>query len=55
LAGDLDEDNEVGPGDFEVLVSLFGTQSTLADIDGDGEVGPADFELVVQNFGLQGE
>jgi hypothetical protein len=54
INGDVDLDNEVGPGDFEAVVSQFGGAGS-ADLDGDGEVGPSDFEIVVGNFGLQGD
>jgi hypothetical protein len=52
--GDIDQDNEVGPGDFEAVVAQFGGTG-IADCDNDGEVGPSDFELVVNNFGIQGD
>jgi hypothetical protein len=50
--GDIDQDGEVGPGDFEAVVGQFGSPGS-ADADNDGEVGPSDFEIVVGNFGLQ--
>lgn len=50
--GDIDQDGEVGPGDFEAVVGQFGGPGN-ADADNDGEVGPSDFEVVVANFGLQ--
>jgi hypothetical protein len=50
--GDISQDGEVGPGDFEQVVSQFGGTG-LADCDNDGEVGPSDFEIVVGNYGLQ--
>jgi hypothetical protein len=50
--GDIDQDGEVGPGDFEAVVGQFGGPGS-ADADNDGEVGPSDFEIVVGNFGLQ--
>jgi hypothetical protein len=59
--GDCDNDNEVGPGDFEIVVSNFGSivgdpgVDGSADVDGDGEVGPGDFEIIVENFGLAGD
>jgi hypothetical protein len=53
--GDIDNDGEVGPGDFEVVVSNFGTAGPSGDVDGDGEVGPGDFEIVVANFGRNNE
>lgn len=59
--GDCDNDNEVGPGDFEIVVANFGTVvgdpgvNGSADADGDGEVGPGDFEIIVENFGLAGD
>jgi hypothetical protein len=52
--GDIDQDGEVGPSDFEAVVTQFGGAGT-ADLDNDGEVGPSDFEIVVQNFGLTDE
>jgi hypothetical protein len=59
--GDVDEDNEVGPGDFEAVVTAFGatpvdaTWDLGADLDEDGEIGPGDFEIVVANFGNAGD
>ncbi len=61
LNGDVDGDAEVGPGDFEAVVSGFGlpfgdpNYVAAADLDKDGEIGPSDFELVVNNFGLGDE
>lgn len=53
INGDIDGDGEVGPSDFEQVVSEFGNPGpNIADLDADGEVGPSDFETVVQNFGL---
>jgi hypothetical protein len=52
--GDIDQDGEVGPSDFEAVVSQFGGSGD-ADCDNDGEVGPSDFEIVVANFGLGDE
>lgn len=52
--GDIDQDTEVGPGDFEAVVAQFGNSGD-ADVDNDGEVGPSDFETVVANFGLGDE
>jgi hypothetical protein len=52
--GDIDQDGEVGPSDFETVVAQFGGAGT-ADLDNDGEVGPSDFETVVANFGLGDE
>jgi hypothetical protein len=60
INGDVDGDNEVGPGDFEAVVSAFGlpvgdpSYIPGTDLDGDLEVGPSDFELVVSNFGIGG-
>ena len=50
--GDIDQDGEVGPSDFEQVVASFGGVG-IADVDNDGEVGPGDFEVVVENFGMQ--
>lgn len=55
IIGDIDGDNEIGPGDFEAIVNNFGEVNALVDLDGDGEVGPSDFELVVAGFGTSGE
>jgi hypothetical protein len=52
--GDIDQDTEVGPGDFETVVGQFGGPGT-GDVDNDGEVGPSDFEIVISNFGLGDE
>jgi hypothetical protein len=49
--GDIDNDAEVGPSDFEAVVAQFGGPGD-ADVDNDGEVGPSDFEIIVANFGL---
>ncbi len=54
LNGDVDQDGEVGPGDFEAVVAQFGGPGD-ADVDNDLEVGPSDFETVVANFGLGDE
>ncbi len=52
--GDIDQDGEVGPSDFEAVVAQFGGPGD-ADVDNDGEVGPSDFETIVANFGLGDE
>jgi hypothetical protein len=53
INGDIDNDGEIGPGDFEAVVNNFGLGGpNVADLDGDGEVGPGDFETVVSGFGL---
>ena len=58
--GDVDGDNEIGPGDFGQLSSAFGSVSgdanwnALADLDGDAEVGPSDFGILSANFGEAG-
>jgi hypothetical protein len=55
-AGDVDNDNEVGPGDLQAILDTFGNPSTASDdIDRDGEVGPGDLQIVLDNFGIQGE
>lgn len=54
--GDIDRDNEVGPGDFGILAAAYLSSAgdpnwnPLADIDCDGEVGPGDFGLLANNF-----
>jgi hypothetical protein len=52
INGDIDQDGEVGPSDFETVVASFGLDYAEGDADNDGEVGPGDFEIVVRNFGL---
>lgn len=52
--GNVDQDGEVGPGDFELVVTQFGNPGT-ADCNNDGEVGPSDFEIINANFGLGDE
>ena len=59
--GDIDEDNEIGPGDFGMLSAAFGSVdgdpnwAANADLDGDGEIGPSDFGILSANFGLAGD
>jgi hypothetical protein len=54
---DIDADGEIGPSDFQRVVSAFGTSAgdplwdQFADVDKDGEVGPSDFQEVVIRFG----
>lgn len=61
INGDCDGNNEVGPGDFELIVNKFGLDSVnpdyvkAVDLDRNGEIGPSDFEIVVNNFGLAGD
>lgn len=61
INGDIDGDNEVGPGDFGGLSSAYGSVSgdanfsSLADLDGDFEVGPSDFGILSTNYGLVGD
>lgn len=59
--GDIDGDNEIGPGDFAALALAFLTAvgdpnfNPDADLDGDGEVGPGDFAIIAENFLLSGD
>lgn len=61
INGDVDGDNEIGPGDFGALSSAFGSSfgdagyTDNADLDGDGEIGPSDFGILSANFGLAGD
>jgi hypothetical protein len=61
IPGDVDGDNEVGPGDFEAIISAFGSRIgesgyvLAADFDWDGEIGPSDFECLVVNFSMVGD
>lgn len=68
INGDVDGDNEVGPGDFAALAGeflnawdgtgdiegFFATTGT-ADLDEDGEVGPGDFGILAGNFLAAGD
>jgi hypothetical protein len=53
--GDIDDDNEVGPGDLQLVLDNFGGVNAAADLDGDAEVGPGDLQVVLDNFGLSGD
>jgi len=56
--GDCDDDNEVGAGDFDIVVANFTNSTTnplQGDLDGDGEVGSGDFDIVVSNFTNSGD
>lgn len=59
--GDVDGDNEVGPGDFGQLATAFlsvdgdPNWNANADLDGDGEVGPGDFGILANNFLSSGD
>lgn len=61
INGDVDNDNEVGPGDFGALSTSYGAVTgdgnwnVEADLDGDGEVGPSDFGILSSNYGLSGD
>jgi len=61
INGDIDGDNEVGPGDFGALSVAFlsvdgdPNWNPEADLDGDGEVGPGDFSILSNNFLLAGD
>ncbi len=52
--GDADLDNQVGPGDLNVLRSNFGGTAAVADMDGDGQVGPSDLNILRNHFGASG-
>lgn len=61
INGDVDRDNEVGPGDFSRLAAAFlsapgdSNWDANADLEGDGEVGPGDFGILSNNFLLSGD
>lgn len=61
IPGDVNQDNEIGPADFALLSSAFGSFTgdanflEAADLNRDGEVGPADFALLSANFGAIGD
>lgn len=60
MTGDIDGDNEVGPGDFGAFSSAYGSVNgdgnwnSNADLDADGEVGPSDFGIFSTNYGATG-
>lgn len=59
--GDVDEDDEVGIGDFALFSPAFGTEVGEpgflgnADLNGDGVVDIADYAILSTNFGLLGD
>lgn len=59
--GDIDKDNEIGPGDFGLLSSAYGATNgdsnwvSDADLDGDGEIGPTDFGILSSHYGELGD
>lgn len=59
--GDVNNDNEVGPADFSLMVTAFGSflgdpnYSAAADLNDDEEVGPADFSILSGSFGEFGD
>lgn len=61
IPGDVNCDEEVGPGDFSAMADAFLSQVgdpnyvLFADVDNDGEVGPGDFALLAENFGRSGD
>lgn len=61
IPGDLNEDNEVGPGDFSLFAAAFGSQVSdpsflgPADFDLDEEIGPSDFSVFAGSFGELGD
>ncbi len=60
-AGDVNNDNEIGPADFSALSAAFGTFDgdagyvQAADLNRDGEIGPLDFAILAGNFGEFGD
>ncbi|MBX7134249.1 MAG: hypothetical protein K1X67_16370 [Fimbriimonadaceae bacterium] len=53
--GDIDEDNEVGIGDYALLSANYGAAFAPADLDGDGEVGIGDYAVLSANYGEIGD
>ena len=54
LAGDLDNSNSIGAGDWSVMSPAWGTNNALADINDDGLVNSLDFGLMNKNWGQAG-
>jgi hypothetical protein len=53
--GDVNDDNEVGIGDFALLSMHFGGTGPLGDLNGDDEVDIGDFAILSSNFGEEGD
>lgn len=53
--GDLDNDNEIGIGDYGILSSLYGSENAAGDINGDGSVDIGDYAVLSANYGLLGD
>lgn len=56
ITGDVDNDDEIGAGDFDAITAAFGNSDVNLpeDVDYDGEVGSSDFDWVVAHFGEAG-
>lgn len=61
INGDIDDDNEVGIGDYAVLSSTYGSVpgdvnwSAAADLNGDESVDIGDYAILSANYGLIGD
>lgn len=59
--GDIDDDNEVGIGDYAFLSSSYGSEPgnvnwySLADMNGDEAVDIGDYAILSANYGLSGD
>ena len=53
--GDLNDDNEIGIGDFGILSALYGSENAAGDINGDGSVDIADYAILSSNYGDAGD
>jgi hypothetical protein len=51
LPGDLNNDNTVNVTDLSILLSNYGTTSTLADINSDGSVNVLDLSILLSHYG----
>lgn len=49
--GDFDLDGAVGAGDLSFLLSVWGSDSSIADLSGDGIVGGADLSILLSRWG----
>lgn len=49
--GDFDLDDTVGAGDLSFLLSVWGSDSSIADLSGDGIVGGADLSSLLSRWG----
>lgn len=52
---DLDDDNEIGIGDYGILSSAYGSGGPAGDVNGDGSVDIGDYAILSANYGQFGD